>query len=85
MTIEQRTPWSVTTTDNAIFRLREDVTIVQNGADIILPKDLEVRILACNLDPRGRTPIRYLGEDFYIANEHLEYVEGELGEKIVKE
>lgn len=82
MTIEERTPYSVTTTDNAIFRINQDVTIQEKGIDIIIPEGLEVRILACKLDPRGRTPVRFLGEDIYINNEYLVYVEGEIGDQV---
>ena len=80
--IEARTPYSVTTTDNPIFRIKETVTIEFNGVLMPIEAGTEVRILGCRLNDKGFTHIRYMGSNFIIDNNNLEYVEGDLGEQV---
>lgn len=80
--IEARTPQSVTVTDNPIFRIKETVNIEFNGVMMPIEAGTEVRILGCRLNDKGFTHIRYMGSNFIIDNNNLEYVEGDLGEQV---
>jgi hypothetical protein len=90
--IAAETPDSITTTDNAIFRIKKDLEmLIKEGhfADdtITIPAKTLVRIVdkGCNLDPDGRTMIRYKDENYEVGNVHLEYVSGELGSRVDEE
>jgi hypothetical protein len=91
--IKAETPFSITTTDNAIYRALIDIKCLIKAGDmgdddfVTIPKDTLLRIADCELDEDGFTMVRYNPNDneeydFSIANKYLEYVSGDLGTKI---
>jgi hypothetical protein len=94
--IKAETPFSITSTDNAIFKAKIDLKCLisagaQGGDEFeIIPAGTHVRICDCDLDESGQTMIRYNPRDGYeydfkIDNRYLEYVSGNLGARIEEE